>query len=256
MIIKLLSEKVVAYSNQIKMILESEFSHSETHNKLKKLERSGKVKSLPKEFNNIGYKWYYLASTSDNKAIKAIQKTEGILKKYHVFTHDRRFFLNNIQYNDYSEYLVEQSFLAAGFRVLAMETNYFNGKTVTLGGERGPGKTLDFIIMKPSSSVFIGVQVKNRFESPNQEDFTQLKTLCEGLELKPMMVCRVCEPRFFIPMKEVGGRIIVFKRQLLQPDFDREYFDKMNDLGILIGIYREAPDFLIKLLKRYFRMFK
>ncbi|MCL4479914.1 MAG: hypothetical protein M1113_00270 [Candidatus Thermoplasmatota archaeon] len=255
-ILKLLGKRVVAYTNQIQMNLESQFSHSETNKELKNLVKTGKVKSFQRRFIHYNYVWYHLASTSGADVLRAIDETEDLLKEYHKFTLDRRYESNDICYNDYSEFLVEQAFIASGFKVLAREINYFNGKAVALGGQRGRSKTLDFIIMKPLSSVFFGVQVKNKFESPNKDDFDQLNYLCKGLELRPMMVCRVCERRFFVPMKKTGGRIIVFKRQFLKPGFDRQYFDKINAFGFPIGIYKRPPEFLINMFKRNYFFFK
>ncbi len=256
MIVELLNKRVAAYTNQIQMILESQFSHGETHSKLMKLVKSGKVISFPRQFKNYRYTWYYLSSTPVDEASRVIEETEGLLDIYQDFNLERKIQLNDVSYNDYSEYLVEQSMVAAGFKVVAKETNYFDGKAVFFGGRRGPPRTLDFIICKPSHSVFIGVQVKNKFDSPSQSDFDQLNDLCTGLGLKPMMVCRTCEPRFFVPMKGKGGRIIVFKRQLLKPGLDRNHFDKLNEKGFPIGIYRNPPDFLIKQFRRSVRVFK
>jgi len=48
-------------------------------------------------------------------------------------------------------------------------------------------------------------------------------------------------------MRKVCGKIVIFKRYLLKPEFPRDRFQKIvEELGIPLGVYRRVPDFLVQ----------
>lgn len=259
-IIKILETQKVAYTRQIKIALETAFSHQETSYKLKQLVKDGKVMELTvKNTNGFPFSWYYLPRIDKSEAKSLVKDKMKILKTYYDYIQDNKFrdpADNSERYDDYSEFLVEKCLNEAGFIVLKRNTYRFRGKIVRSNNGQGDSKDLDFIVLKPAGQVFIGVQVKNQLDSPTEKDVKQLLDLCDGLDLKPMLISRVCEPRFFLKIKAKGGRIIVFKRQFLRPEVPRDFFDRMNEMGIPIGVYRRPPVYLTNILKRNKHWFK
>jgi hypothetical protein len=52
-------------------------------------------------------------------------------------------------------------------------------------------------------------------------------------------------PAAFKPIQALGGYIIVFKRYLLQPEFPRDKFKEIVNMGIPLGVYKLPPEFLV-----------
>ncbi len=259
-ILKLLDTQRVAYQRQIQVLLETKYSHQETSTELGKLVGLGKLKTLEVEnSSHFPHKWYYRPTLGSSDASALVQEKMEVLKRYYPLINNNKFTDpddNREGYDDYSEYLVEKCFEMAGYVVIKRNTYRFRGKILQSHMGQGDSKDLDFIVMKPTGQVFIGVQVKNRLEPPSSADVQQLIDLCDGLGLKPLLISRVCEPRFFPKIKTKGGRIIVFKRQFLHPGVPRELFDQLNGMGIPVGVYKRPPEYLVKLLIRNRMWFK
>jgi len=65
-----------------------------------------------------------------------------------------------------------------------------------------------------------------------------------------MLIARIVHPMAFKPIQNLGGYIIPFKRYLLQPEFPRDKFKEIIDMGIPLGVYKYPPDFMIEALMR------
>jgi len=158
--------------------------------------------------------------------------------------------MKNIEYNDYSEYLVEQALLKAGFRVLAKDTYYFNGIACKLRSGPGRPPDLDFIAEIPCQK-YVGVEVKNRLEYPKKREICDLINLCACLNLKPLLVARRVHPSVFSIVPRHKGYVCIFRRYILQPELPREKFNEITkELGFPLSVYRYTPDFLVKELKK------
>jgi len=163
-------------------------------------------------------------------------------------SYDRKFERDGVRYQDYSEYIVEQAMIRAGYVVVAKDSYYFNGIACVLQPGAGRPPDLDFIAKLPGGD-YVGVQVKNRLDYPKPNEINIFIELCRVLHLKPLLVTRQAHPMTFDVVKRLKGWVVIFKQSLLKPGFPREAFDAIRQqVGIPIAVYRWPPDYLIKAL--------
>lgn len=241
-ILQLVEYKKIVYLREIQLNLEDRYKHYETNNKLKSLVQHRKINTI----YALDRRWFFPADSSW-ESFKGI--AEEKLKLVKVFEdYERGFERDRIKYQDYSEYLVEQAMIRAGYKVVAKDSYYFNGISCVLQKGAGRPPDLDYIAMLPNG-VFVGVQVKNRVEYPKPGDIDSLIELCRVLHLRPLLVTRQAHPMTFDVIKRLGGWVVVFKQILLQPGFPRDVFNILREqLGIPIAVYNRPPDYLVKAL--------
>jgi hypothetical protein len=159
----------------------------------------------------------------------------------------RNFTTRDTVYDDYSEFLVERALIHAGFVVVAKNAYYFNGNSYRQNLGAGRPKDVDFIAHVRSKDKYLGIQIKNRLEYPKVGDVHELLDVCNTLNLQPVLVTRISHPRVYSLMNNVNGKIVIFMRYFLKPEFPRDKFDSIvNELGIPLGVYRRVPDFLVQ----------
>jgi len=191
--------------------MEDRYRHYETRDKLEWLVRQRKINTT----YELGRRWYFPLNTSW-EAIKDM--AEKKLKLIETFeTYERKFERDGIKYQDYSEYMVEQAMIRAGYTVVvAKDSYYFNGIACIL--QTGPGRPpdLDFIAKLPNGD-YVGVQVKNRVEYPKPNDINTFIELCRVLHVRPLLVTRQAHPMTFDVIKRLNGWVVIFKQILLKP---------------------------------------
>jgi len=160
--------------------------------------------------------------------------------------HNNTFQANGIWYDDYSEYLVEDALSIKGFTIEDRHTRRFRGKEAIVRTTKKAGRPPDLdIISSYRKRHFLGVQVKNRLDYPEANSIRDLLSICEQLELLPVLVIRMAPPDVIDAVTSIGGQVLVLKRWLLCPPFPNETFLEMQRLGIPVSVYRRTPDFLI-----------
>jgi excisionase family DNA binding protein len=154
-IITFIERRKVAYLREAQLNMEDRYSHYETSDKLDQLVERGKIETR----YELERRWYFPKNISWEE-VKDI--AEEKLRLVRIFeTYERKFERDGIKYQDYSEYIVEQAMIRAGYTVVAKDSYYFNGIACIL--QTGPGRPpdLDFIAMLPSGN-YVGVQVKKQ----------------------------------------------------------------------------------------------
>ncbi|MHA1834096.1 MAG: MerR family transcriptional regulator [Candidatus Baldrarchaeia archaeon] len=238
-LISVIRQKKVAYLREVQVYLEDEYRHFETYDKLKALVERNVISSR----YELEHRWY-LPVDLDWDDIKDIAYEKSRLIRF-FNEYERSYEAGNIKYLDYSEFLVEQALIRAGYTVVAKDAYYFNGLTYI--NEKGPGrpKDLDFIAKLPKRDIYVGIQVKNRMEYPKSEDINELIDICRRLTLRPVLITRMAHPMSYDVLRNLGGRVISFKQILLKPGFPREYLDSLREMGLPVAVYRWPPDYLI-----------
>lgn len=239
-IIDLVRAKTVAYLRELQVALEESYLHRDTTAALNRLVPA--TLSTKDKYRN---RWYFLKENQWSGVANLAKQKSELVKAY--VKHPRRFEYNSTVYLDYSEYLVERALLDAGYTVTAKDAYYFNGASYRPNDSAGRPTDLDFIAYTPKEGgIFIGIQVKNKMESPRLEEVQQLLEICRALHLHPVLVARIIHPLTFDLMKSNQGFAIECKRYFLRPPFPPETFNAITSIGIPIGVYRRPPDFLIR----------
>jgi len=240
-ILRVVTQRGVAYQRELQVALEDDYSHWDTYNALRQLVSSGGLgASLYK-----GFRWYFPSSASWNQVVSSADHKADLAWSYS--NHENRFQRQGVTYMDYSEYLVEIALRQAGYIVLCKDTYYFNGRAYTRPDIiPGRPRDLDFTAYLPERRVGIGVQIKNRLHYPGKEDIDFLLEMCTHLGIKPLLVVRMAPEKDLARVVKAGGRVVVFKRLLLRPPFDRQRFREiLSTLNLPISVYTYAPDFLV-----------
>lgn len=244
-IIEVLESKRVAYLREMQISMEDECSHDRTYHILRNLIVKGRVHDK----TEWGNRWFFLSDLEWNAVESLAHEKKRLIEVYSE--HPRGFEIEGVQYKDYSEYLVEQAMILAGYIVVAKETYYFNGKVYRKNSGPGRPADLDFIAKLPEKNVFIGVQVKNTLDYPRNDDVFQLIEICRELNLRPVLVARKPHPMSFDYIKRQSGYVIEFKQYFLRPPFPVEEFNKIRELiSSIFTVYRYPPKYLIELFIR------
>jgi excisionase family DNA binding protein len=239
-LVKIIERKEVAYLRELQVCMEYNHLHENTYEALDVLVEKGELKSETFQ----GNRWYFNGSLNwkDVEPV-AIRKKE--LLDFYV-NYPRDFRLRDTAYDDYSEHLVERALIHAGYVVVAKNAYYFNGNSYRQNVGAGRPRDVDFIAHVRTKDQYLGIQIKNRLEYPKVEDIHEFLDICGTLNLLPVLVTRISHPRVYSLINNVGGKIVIFMRYFLKPEFPREKFDGIvNDLGIPLGVYRRVPDFLV-----------
>ena len=241
-IIKLVEKRKVMYFREIQINLEDKYRHYETRDKLRSLVRLRRLNTTHK----LKRRWYFPIDVSWNDVKELAEEKLRLVKFFEEY--ERRFEREGISYLDYSEYLVEQALIRAGYTVVAKDTYYFNGLVCLIREGRGRPPDLDFIAALPNKE-FVGIQVKNRLEYPKPDDVNIFIELCRGLHLKPLLIARQAHPMTFDVLKRLGGWTVIFKQKLLKPGFPEDMLKALRrDLEFPVAVYKWPPDYLIKRL--------
>jgi len=156
-----------------------------------------------------GYRWYYPLNLKW-KDIKGEADRKIELIRLYV-DYPRRYRRMGVEYLDYSEFLVEQAMLQAGYTVVSKDTYYFNGIAYRENEGQGRPKDLDYIARIPGKDVYVGVQIKNRLEYPSSSEISQLIDICNVLHLTPILVARTSHEMRNLPVISRGGRVIILR---------------------------------------------
>jgi hypothetical protein len=238
-IIESVNLKHVAYSRELQLFYEDQFSHWSTYNALKKLVD----RHLVETNTEWHHRWFYPRSTTWQQVRGEARTKVDLVNVYS--RHDNSYQHEGIRYDDYSEFLVEQALIAGGFTIEAKQAREYRGREAIVrdvGAGRPPD--LDFITSVGNRS--LGVQIKNRLDYPEAQSVRDFLSICEQLHLIPLLIVRMAPENLIRQITDAGGRIIVFKRWLLRPPFPRETFKQMLSIGIPVAVYTRVPDFLIR----------
>ena len=129
-IITFIERRKIAYLREAQLNMEDQYSHHETSDKFKWLVKQGKIETR----YELKRRWYFPKNSWEE--VKDI--AEEKLRLVEIFeTYERKFERDGIKYQDYSEYIVEQAMIRAGYTVVAKDSYYFNGIACIL--QTGPG---------------------------------------------------------------------------------------------------------------------
>lgn len=239
-LIETIHAKRVAFSREMQLSFEDLFSHWGVYNSLKKLVERNLIRTNA-EWH---HRWFYPANQDWTDVSKTAEEKAEVVKAY--AKHDNSFSRGDVNYDDYSEFLVEQALLQTGFAIESRNTRQFNSKKASIATERHAGRPPDLdLIVSLKRRHFLGVQVKNRLDYPEAKSIWDFLDLCGQLDLRPLFVVRMAPENVLKEIARQGGRTIIFKRWLLRPPFPRDTFQRMLELGIPVSVYRRVPDFLI-----------
>lgn len=226
---------------ELQVCLEYDHLHENTYEVLNMLVEN---KELNTEIFQ-GYRWFFRIDLKwEDVETIALQKKE--LVDFYV-SYPRDFRSGDVLYADYSEFLVERALIHAGYVVVSKDAYYFNGNAYRQSIGRGRPRDLDFIVYFRPKEKYLGLQIKNRLEYPKMDDVHEFLDICHTLHVLPVLVTRISHPRVYSVINNVGGKIVIFKRYFLKPEFPRDKFDEIVEgLGIPLGVYRRVPDFLVK----------
>ena len=241
-LISAISTKKVAYLRELQVSFEEDCLHKDVYNVLIHLVKAHRINTV----SVFKDRWFFPKDVPWEAVEPLAKEKLELISVYN--SHPRRFEKDGIVYMDYSEYLVEQALISAGYVVVAKDVYSFNGRSYRPSVAAGRPTDLDFIAKVPQKDVFVGIQVKNRMQHPSLDDVNSLLNICGHLRLKPVLVARIIHPKTYELLKENGGRALRVKRYFLQPPFPRDKFKEIVDLGIPLGVYNRPPDFLITML--------
>ena len=116
----------------------------------------------------------------------------------------------------HGEALTKTLFFELGFKLVAKETNEYQGKKWTEND-----KDLDFIF--EYGGLGFGVEVKNRLEYIKRDVF-QIKMfdMCDFLGLIPILVARMSPAIYISRLDEHGGYTLIFKRKAFEYAYQEE----------------------------------
>jgi len=238
--IEVIDLKRVAFSRELQLFFEDQFSHWATYNSLKKLVDRGLVQTNA----DWHHRWFYPNSFRWEE-VREVARTKAELVNVYA-KHDNSFRNSGILYDDYSEFLVEQALVANDFVIEARHTRQYRGKEALVRENQGAGRPPDLdLIVSLENRHHLGVQVKNRLDYPEAQSIRDFLGMCEQLQLRPLLVVRMAPENLLGQVTDSGGRAIVFKRWLLRPPFPRDTFREMLQLGIPAAVYTRVPDFLL-----------
>jgi len=241
-IIKLVEKRKVMYFREVQINFEGKYRHYETRDKLRSLVGLGKLNTAFK----LNRRWYFPIDMSWDD-VKDLAKEKLELVKFFE-GYERKFERGGISYLDYSEYLVEQALIRAGYTVVAKDTYYFNGLVCLIREGLGRPPDLDFIAALPNKG-FVGIQVKNRLEYPKPDDVNVFIELCRCLHLKPLLITRQAHPMTFDVIRRLGGWTVVFRQKFLKLGFPVDKLEALRkNLGFPVAVYKWPPDYLIRRL--------
>jgi len=75
------------------------------------------------------------------------------------------------------------------------------------------------------------------------------------LKLKPLLIARMAHPMQVKRIIDIGGKVVLFKRLILQPPFPKNVFYELTSRGLPISVYTRVPGFLVDKLIKIRRMF-
>ena len=240
-LVNIIKRKKVAYLRELQVCMEYNHLHENTYEALEVLAEKGDLQSVSYE----GNRWYF-CNDLNWKEIEPVAVRKKEMLDYYV-SYPRNFKMGDTLYDDYSEYFVERALIHAGFVVISKNAYYFNGNSFRQNIGAGRPRDVDFIACVRAKDEYLGIQIKNRLEYPKVEDVHELLDICNTLHILPVLVTRISHPRVYSLINNVGGKIIIFMRYFLKPEFPREKYDFiLNELGIPLGVYRNVPDFLVQ----------
>ncbi|MGD0029103.1 MAG: helix-turn-helix domain-containing protein [Candidatus Bathyarchaeia archaeon] len=233
----------IVYLRELQVRLEDFFWHEDVTDACESLVDSKLLNTKSYEDN----RWYFPVNVAWDE-VKSVAENKKRLMDIYI-NHPRKYERRGVIYDDYSEMLVEDALIKAGYVVVSKNAHYFNGKEYHQSGEEKPGrkKDVDYIAYAKAKDLYIGIQIKNRLECPRVDDAHQLVDICRILDLTPVFVTRLSHPRIYEIVRTAKGDVIQMKRYLLQPEFPRESFKEITELlRIPLGVYQWVPDFLIR----------
>lgn len=137
---------------------------------------------------------------------------------------------------DHLEGLVKYELWVNGFNVVARNSATYDGKTWA-----ATGHNLDFVAEHSTSSLRIGVEVKNTWEVIDRQELLTKIQISQHLGLTPVFATRWIKP-LFDPVLGAGGFAWFFKSQIYPPGFDQLVHHIKTRLGLPAEVLTEVPE--------------
>jgi len=238
-LIEAVEAKEVAFLREMELLFEDQCSHWAVNSALRKLAQRHLIHT------NLEWylRWFYPRDRQWTQVSQRARAKADMVEAY--ANHDNGFEQGGILYDDYSEFLLEQALIQAGFVIEARNTRSFRGRQAVVRQEQGAGRPPDLdLVASLEGHHILGVQVKNRLDYPEASSIRDFLSICNQLNLRPLLAVRMAPEDVLNQITKSGGRVIVFKRWLLKPPFPREVFNKMQETGFPVSVYQRVPDFL------------
>ena len=215
----------VFYKKQSQVIFEDKYPHDVTGKAINELITDGFLQKNPVEYGNNMHTIFIYNRRNIRYTAMAIKKKTKIMERF-----------SDDEVNDgagkYAEYLFLHMFNKHQFNILERHTNAFEGKTWTKSS-----RNLDFIIQK--DGINYGVEVKNRFDYMEQDEFEEKLELCQYLGLLPMFPIRCPSDQQYAQMQTCNGLALKFKTRIFPPGFQNLVTDIWNNFRLPVNIWEE-----------------
>jgi len=214
----------VFYKKQIQVIFEDEYPHDVTGKAVNELIEGKFLKAEPRAFGKNMHVIFVYRHNVRYTAMAIKMKTK-ILERF-----------SDDEVNDgvgkYAEILLGHMFKNNQFKIIGRNINTFRGKVWSKSD-----KDLDFIIEKDGISY--GVEIKNRFDYMEQDEFKEKLEMCQFLGLLPVFPIRCPSEQQYAQMKDCGGLALKFKTRIFPPGFQGLVTDIWNNFRLPVNIWEE-----------------
>lgn len=215
---------LVFYKKQIQVIFEDQYPHDVTGKAVNELIEDKFLKAETRAFGKNMHAIFVHRHNVRYTAM-AIKIRIKILERF-----------SDDEVNDgvgkYAEILFGHMFERNQFKIIGRNTNTFRSKAWSKSD-----KNLDFIIEKDGISY--GVEIKNRFDYMEQDEFEEKLEMCQFLGLLPLFPLRCPSEQQYAQMKDCGGLALKFKTRIFPPGFQGLVTDIWNNFRLPVNIWEE-----------------
>jgi len=214
----------VFYKKQTQILFEEAYPHDVTGKAVNELIDDGFLKMKPVTYGENMHAIFIYRHNVRYTAMAIKMKTK-ILERF-----------SDDEVNDgvgkYAEILFGHMFKKNQFKIIGRNINTFRGKAWSKSD-----KNLDFIIEKDGISY--GVEIKNRFDYMQQDEFEEKVEMCQFLGLLPVFPIRCPSELHYAQMKDCGGLALKFKTRIFPPGFQGLVTDIWNNFRLPVNIWEE-----------------
>jgi len=215
---------LVFYKKQIQVVFEDQYPHDVTGKAVNELIEDKFLKAETRAFGKNMHVIFVYRHNVRYTAM-AIKIRIKILERF-----------SDDEVNDgvgkYAEILFGHMFERNQFKIIGRNTNTFRSKAWSESD-----KNLDFIIEKDGISY--GVEIKNRFDYMEQDEFEEKLEMCQFLGLLPLFPLRCPSEQQYAQMKDCGGLALKFKTRIFPPGFQGLVTDIWNNFRLPVNIWEE-----------------
>jgi hypothetical protein len=227
----------VFYKKQLQVIFEDKYPHDITGKAINELISDGFLRENPVAFGDNMHTIFVYNRRNIRYIAMAVKEKIKIMEKF-----------SDDEVNDgagkYAEYLFLHMFNKYQFNIIGRHTNSIKNKIWTESD-----RNLDFIIQKEGISY--GVEVKNRFDYMEQNEFEEKLEICQYLGLLPMFPIRCPSDQQYAQMQMCNGLALKFKTRIFPPGFQNLVTDIWNNFRLPVNIWEEIKTPIVNIFLHY-----